>query len=224
MPVAQYFSVLSAVHGCRVLGFEPNPKPRAYARASVALNGVAHLVTIVPAGMDRQRGHGQMVHDEMWGLGGVAEAPSAAGPVAIGGLKTTDFPLVPLADAVRERALLIKVDTEGFEANVFASTSAFFQRHGAKNILVEIKEFNTEAKRLMMFNILTWGEFAAIYMYAEMYGRRLAEVGDVVEKMIDVTDVIRSKAFGVMLTNEGGRVRVHVYCTVVYIVRALCAL
>ncbi|KAG1661271.1 hypothetical protein FOA52_003729 [Chlamydomonas sp. UWO 241] len=196
-----YFTVMSAVHGCRVLGFEPNIKPRAYAHASVDLNAVSHLVTIVAAGVDNHRGHGQMVHDEAWGFGGVAEAPASDGDAAMG--KITEFPLVPLTDAVREHALLIKVDTEGHEGKVFSNTSeAFFQRHGADNILVEVKEFNTEAKRVMMYNILTWGGFAAVYNYAELYGNRLAEIGDVVEKLVDVTDVIRSKAFHVNFTNE----------------------
>ncbi|KAG1654301.1 hypothetical protein FOA52_008422, partial [Chlamydomonas sp. UWO 241] len=196
-----YFAVMSAAHGCRVLGFEPNPKPRAYALASIDLNAVSHLVTIVAAGMNHQRGHGKMVHDFAWGLGGVSAVPSAGGAASTG--KVIEFPLVPLADAVREHALLIKVDTEGHEASVFANTSeAFFQRHGADNILVEIKQFNSVEKREMMFNILTWGQFAAVYVYAEMYARRIDEVGDVFQKMLDVTGVVRSKKFDVKFQHE----------------------
>ncbi|KAG1655156.1 hypothetical protein FOA52_011955 [Chlamydomonas sp. UWO 241] len=174
-------------------------KPRAYARASVDLNSVSHLVTIVAAGIDNHKGHGQMIHDAEWGIGAVAEATSSAGPDS----KLTEFPLVPLADAVRERALLIKVDTEGHEGKVFSNTSeAFFQHHGADNILVEVKEFDTEAKRVMLYNILTWGKFAAVYNYAEFYRHGLAEVGEVMERLTDVTDVIRSKAFHVNFTDE----------------------
>ncbi|KAG1653574.1 hypothetical protein FOA52_002460 [Chlamydomonas sp. UWO 241] len=194
-----YFTVMSAVHGCRVLGFEPNIKPRAYAHASVDLNAVSHLVTIVAAGVDNHRGHGQMVHDAEWGIGAVAEAPSAAGPDS----EVTEFPLVPLADAVREHALLIKVDTEGHEGKVFSNASeAFFQRHGADNILVEVKEFDTEAKRVMLYNIFIWGGFAAVYNYAEFHRHGLAEAGDVMERLTDVTDVVRSKAFHVNFADE----------------------
>jgi FkbM family methyltransferase len=115
MPAAQYFTVMSAVYGCRVLGFEPNIKPRAFARVSIDLNSVAHLVTLVAAGIDTHNGYGQMIHDEEWGIGAVAEASYSGGP----DIKLTGIPLVPLADAVHERALLIKVDTEGHEDKVF---------------------------------------------------------------------------------------------------------
>lgn len=58
------------------------------------------------------------------------------------------------------------------------------------NILVEVKEFNTPAKRELLRKVFYTGGFKYVYGYYEMYGSTLADAPTLDGTMTDLTPVI----------------------------------
>lgn len=58
------------------------------------------------------------------------------------------------------------------------------------NILVEVKEFNTPAKRELLRKVFYAGGFKHVYGYLEMYGGTLADAPTLDGTMTDLTPII----------------------------------
>ena len=65
------------------------------------------------------------------------------------------------------RMLLLQ---EGFEQMVFDGAWPLFESSTVHNVIVEVKEFNSPAKRAMLLKLMTVGGFKRAYNYNEVYG------------------------------------------------------
>lgn len=113
-----YFSLLAASLGVqRVIAFEPFEKLARLAEENVALNGYGEIVQVMPLGLGEAACAASYVPGPEWNSG--------AGWVVAGSVTQEDVPiqLTTLDDFLAETGkvppTVIKIDVEGFEANVF---------------------------------------------------------------------------------------------------------
>ena len=180
-----FFSLMAAKYGCRVHSFEPNLLPRSFLQASAIYNQLDDLVTIHPAAVGASKGAGRMQSNHAWGLQKVQIDSDATF------VDDAEFQVLPLSSVVHEDALLIKVDTEGFEDSVFAGAWTYLDQKRVSNVLVEVKGFNTKSKRELLRNIATKAKLQRVYNYKEEYGgpASLLQLSQP-RTMIDVTSII----------------------------------
>jgi FkbM family methyltransferase len=164
-----YFTVLSAMMGCRVHVWEGSPQHASMIHMSVWLNGMSERVTI---------------HNNICGMGSepLAYAAAGMGGHVAGSLLNSDNPafqkhldkgkyashtskgnqVYPLAidDVIHEEVLLLKVDVEGYEPQVFRSAQRLLQRQLVRYAVFEYNMWRamskTEGVQLVM-DIISWG-------------------------------------------------------------------
>jgi hypothetical protein len=102
--------------------------------------------------------------------------------------------------------LLLKIDTEGFEADVLAGCWALWDAgRVVHHLLIEVKDWNSRPKRDMLRHVMRTGDFAAAYTYRELYGGpRLTKLADVAleGRLTDVTEVLMQAQYDVALHFE----------------------
>lgn len=108
-----FFTTLSSAWGARIVVFEPQTAPRRLLQLSVDANGAADRVTVYPYGVGASEGTASVNPGSDWAVGSLQLGSS--GGSGGGGLR-----VVPLAGyAPKGGITILKVDTEGFEAQVF---------------------------------------------------------------------------------------------------------
>jgi FkbM family methyltransferase len=124
------FTVLAAgVAGARAVAFEPSPETFAMLSRNVRLNGLQDRVRAVNAVAGRSTGTVQFSA----GLG-------TENHVAAAGEKNNSVtvPMTTLdAEFVANPAVLLKVDVEGFETEVFGGAEATLKSHALQAIIIE---------------------------------------------------------------------------------------
>lgn len=136
-----WFSLVSLALGYRVVGFDANRALVPQVAASVQLNaGFGERFDFLPCGvgdaLTATAPFTPSIDPTYSGLGAVkgvgvrAEDTSAVSTVVA---------LVALADVINEDVVVLKVDTEGYEATVFSGAWSLFDRHTIEHVIVEIK-------------------------------------------------------------------------------------
>ena len=170
-----YFSQLALSLGAAaVVGFEPQPRARPYLAASARLSaGAARRWALFPCAIGSKRGHVSMTAPEKWGLAQVdyVDGSKVAHPAdsdfgGSDGARTQSVPMVRLSDIVPSAPVrLLKVDTEGFEVEVFKGVAAELLAR-TENVVAEVK---TREGRVWLQALLAGAGFAC-RQYKEEYG------------------------------------------------------
>jgi FkbM family methyltransferase len=120
--------------------------------------------------------------------------------------------IVPLSEVgeLTTHVLLLKIDTEGYEASVLAGAWALWDAgRSVDNVVLEVKQWNSRPKRDMLRHLARTGGLTHVYTYREMYGPEgrvekpagLANVS-LQGRFTDVSDVIRMGRYDTLLPNE----------------------
>eukprot|EP01099_Mayorella_cantabrigiensis_P008025 TRINITY_DN7385_c0_g1_i1.p1 TRINITY_DN7385_c0_g1~~TRINITY_DN7385_c0_g1_i1.p1 ORF type:complete len:400 (-),score=101.02 TRINITY_DN7385_c0_g1_i1:335-1492(-) len=132
-----YFTTYSAVMGCRVISFEPQPRLGVLFRTSLALNGVSKRVTLhnnIITSNPRDTKPLKIVYQPgCWACSFVEYAEP-------GDRSTSNSFIIPpikIDDAVDEDVLLLKIDVEGFEVKALTSAEHLLTTRKVENILIE---------------------------------------------------------------------------------------
>jgi FkbM family methyltransferase len=137
------FSLYSAALGCRVQTYEPIPGPFYFLRLSVFLNGFEDNIQTNNVAVDEEPGKTVIEMNHLdWGSANIRvmdkekdfeiEKNKANSLV----VKTTG-----LSQEIKEDVLLLKIDVEGFEDNVFKGLLPVFDEYSIENIVVEMKKY-----------------------------------------------------------------------------------
>jgi FkbM family methyltransferase len=135
------FTLFSASMGCRVQTYEPIPGAFYFMRLSVLLNGFEDNIQTNNKAIDEGPGETVIEFHGDWGVGNIKivdkdkdfenEKKKANNLV----VKTTG-----LSQEIKEDVLLLKVDVEGFEDNVFKGLLPVFDEYSIENIILEVKK------------------------------------------------------------------------------------
>lgn len=181
-----WFSLLSASYGCRVKSFEPNTVAFRYLNLSKTLNSFQQI-GLYPKGVSQADSQAEYKQTDTWALNGFLKRRSL--------LETVD--VARLDSVVDEDVLLLKIDTEGYEVNVFAGAQKLLSGKRIQHILAEVKSASAPAKRSLLFDIFKKGGFVKVYNWDEVvtplsvpfeeFGLRNATIVDVTEIVKDPT-------------------------------------
>ena len=177
-----YFALLSLALGCRVTALEPQQHITPLVKSSLALNhpSFARRLTWLPcaaASVTGQQleftrpspGNGRDVSD--WGQVGVAVAshpssssspePTCASSSEPSASACSPPPLCALSpdDAISssDDVLLLKIDVEGFEADVIGGARRLLQQRQAKHILLEVHEAGHALQERVLGEVMRHG-------------------------------------------------------------------
>ena len=159
-----YFTLLSLALGCRVTALEPQQHIVPLVKSSLALNhpSFARRVTWLPcAAADESGQHLELTQPlpgngrdtSDWGQVGVVQASASPPAPACVHPSSSEMPAsacpspssvcaLSLDDSIgsSDDVLLLKIDVEGFEANVIAGSQRLLRQRQARNILLEVHE------------------------------------------------------------------------------------
>jgi FkbM family methyltransferase len=131
-----YFSTYSAVLGCSVRSFEPQPRLLPIIRSSWKVNGVddrTELFNYILSDKPGEKLGITYVETMCWGFSRVT--PVNPGEVSSGNRFIIESTRID--DHVDQDLLLMKVDVEGFEVKAIMSASNIFRRHKVQNLIIE---------------------------------------------------------------------------------------
>jgi FkbM family methyltransferase len=128
-----YFSVYSAVMGCKTISFEPQSRMMKHIIMSMGLNGVPeNNYKLYNSAVSDETGGNLVLQDlKVGNLGGIKVSKTNSRDT--GNTMTT----VRLDDVVKEDVLMLKIDVEGHEPNVIRSASKLFETYVVHNIIIE---------------------------------------------------------------------------------------
>ncbi|KAG2450963.1 hypothetical protein HYH02_004235 [Chlamydomonas schloesseri] len=133
-------------------------------------------------------------------------AGSSNGDSSNGGSSSGGRPiqLMPLSALVKEDVLLLKIDTEGYEAHVLAGAGELLTRHTVHNVVIEVKGYNDLPKREMLYKLATAAGLKYVYNYEEEYLARVPadEAVDVAAHVTDVSQVVLGRQHSKKLRHE----------------------
>jgi predicted RNA binding protein YcfA (HicA-like mRNA interferase family) len=112
--------------------------------------------------------------------------------------------VVLLDTIVKEDVLLLKVDTEGYEAMVIGGSHNVLKNHNVQNVVVEVKNFNEHDVRDFLFDLKGSGHFTHVYNYLEEYFKPMDLSVFSLDQatMYDVTDIVANKRYEEELKHE----------------------
>ncbi|CAM6071095.1 unnamed protein product [Sphagnum tenellum] len=187
-----YFSAYASALGCRVASFEPNQNPRRYLEASAALHDPHHLSwKVYPAAIGKEEKKVHFTEERSWGVSHITKRKLMR-------VRDLEVQVVLLDSIVKEDVLLLKIDTEGYEASVIAGSHNVLKNYNVQNVVVEVKNYNEHVVRDFLFDLKQDGRFTYVYNYFEEYNKRGMDLStfDLHEAaMYDVTDVVMNKTY-----------------------------
>ena len=128
--------------------------------------------------------------------------PPAAPPPDAGIL-----PVLPLSEVTNltRHLLLLKIDTEGGEAAVLAGSWALWDSGvSVENVLVEVKLYNSKAKRDVLRHLARSAGLLRVYTYKEEYTSALGSLRELglEGRLVDVSAVVLNGEYGTPLPHE----------------------
>jgi FkbM family methyltransferase len=194
-----YFSAYASVLGCRVVSFEPNEHPRRYLEASAALHDPLHLSwKVYPVAIGKEEKKVHFTEEGSWGFSHITKRKLMQ-------VRDLEVQVVLLDTIVKEDVLLLKIDTEGYEASVIAGSHNVLKNYNVQNVVVEVKNYNEHVVRDFLFDLKQDGRFTHVYNYFEEYDKPGMDLStfDLHEAtMYDVTDVVMNKRYEQELKHE----------------------
>jgi len=157
-----YFSQLALSLGYNVVGFEPLTRAQPYLVKTAQLNANGGAWHLFHCALGAERGKVSMSLTERWGLSQVVNVKRPPPPSEDhsahedpGKALGSEIPMVLLSDIVLAGTpvALLKVDVEGFEANVLGGAKELLK--GVRNVIVEIK--STDDRRALLKNMKELG-------------------------------------------------------------------
>lgn len=148
------------------------------------------MLQVYPYAIGKTHQTGTIVQNGVWGVASVSvQEPTNA---AAGSNENT-FQVVTLGEIIDWPEVdILKCDTEGYELEIFAGAWSFFEKTNVKNVIIEIKEFNSPAKRQLMAEIFAKGKFTTVYNYRELYGQATRDTNSF--EFVDVTEFAKDAA------------------------------
>ncbi|KAH9574590.1 hypothetical protein CY35_01G066400 [Sphagnum magellanicum] len=193
-----YFSAYATALGCRVASFEPNRNPRRYLEASAALQDPQHHTwKIYPLAIGKEEKRVNFTEEESWGVSHITKRKLME-------VADQEVEVVLLDTIVKEDVLLLKVDTEGYEAMVIGGSHNVLKNHNVQNVVVEVKNFNEHDVRDFLFDLKDSGHFTHVYNYLEEYFKPMDLSVFSLDQatMYDVTDIVANKRYEQELKHE----------------------
>jgi len=139
--------MMSAAYGCRVLGFEPQPLLVKLANLSSNLNGFENRVDIRNNIVGSVSGKDYSISLD-FGYATVSRDNKLDE-----NKKYTVSKSIRLDDVIKEDVLLLKIDIEGYEDELFKGISdSFYRKYKIRNILVEMKKLYDWQYKLSWLN------------------------------------------------------------------------
>lgn len=182
-----WFSLVSASYGCRVVSFEPNTVALRYLNLSRVINNLHHQVALYPKGVGLADSQAEYRQTDTWALNGFVTKKRRSL------LETVE--VARLDTVVDEDVLLLKIDTEGYEANVFAGAKNLLSRQKIQNILAEVKAASSPGKRTLLHSIFTTGGFTKVYNWDEVItplSVPFEQFGLQSATIVDVTEIVKN--------------------------------
>mmetsp|Transcript_70798 Transcript_70798/g.224116 ORF Transcript_70798/g.224116 Transcript_70798/m.224116 type:complete len:313 (+) Transcript_70798:183-1121(+) len=140
-----YFTNLAATLGCRVIGFEPQQRIHPLLQASLKINDLLNVVSVFPHGCSVQSKSVVMDQPASWGRTKILEKGVKAHKSSS---SERNVQVKRLDAVVNSDVILMKVDVEGHEADVFAGATKLFREHIIENIILEVNIKDMAYKRL----------------------------------------------------------------------------
>jgi len=154
-----YFTLYAAKLGCRVVAFEPYPRLVQFLQMSIMVNGFEDLVQLYPYAVSNSSGTIWVIpHCAELGFTKVTDTNSGGG---ISAKKVT------LSEIVKEDALLLKIDVEGYEHMVYAGMKDYLTKYKIVNVICETKKNDEDEKKDMINAFIASGY--KTFSYRELY-------------------------------------------------------
>ncbi|KAF8056732.1 hypothetical protein HT031_006230 [Scenedesmus sp. PABB004] len=129
------FGLAAAAAGCRVYIFEVQPRQAALIQASINVNGFGERVTLVNKAVTNAS-NARLTFSAAGGQ--TAKAGGGGGTITVDSVALDDLFPAPA------RIFFLKIDTEGFELDVFAGAARLFQQRRVDNVVFEYTAFWTD--------------------------------------------------------------------------------
>jgi FkbM family methyltransferase len=151
--------MLAAALGCRVISLEPIPSAQWLIENSIKLNEFEDLVTFIPGVAGSKRDEVFFEVRDSWGYSSIETQKTET---------TISRPSFPLDEIIEEDVLLLKIDVEGFEDEVWKGMEFFVRRYNVENIVSEVKHNrDTNYKRQFINDRMSEGY--RVFAYEENY-------------------------------------------------------
>jgi len=163
-----WFTLFAASMGCRVISFEPNSLAMTFLKISVKFNNFEHLVTFYPYGIGSKRENKTFSRGGgHWGVGKFTDDLANFDQI---------MTIVPLDEMIQEDVFLLKIDTEGYEKEIFEGMFKMLETFHVSNILAEVKlDFSNnkqkEREKIPLLQRIRKNGFTGFY-YREFYGNQ----------------------------------------------------
>jgi len=145
---------------------EPNPLIENFVKFSLSLNGLEDKVTFLVKGTGSEPGNASLSISQNWGFSHFDPQRNSKYIVQVD----------TLDNLVKEDVVLLKIDIEGFEHEVFKGSTNLFKNFNVETVICELKmHINPDAKWEWIESRISDGYFG--FMYQE-YNYRGAEVLD----------------------------------------------
>ncbi len=204
---ALYASRLVGPHGC-VYAIEPAASAQAILRANVALNSVTNVVRVAAAA-GASNARARLVESAEGNTGGTSVRPfgpaaerepaSAAGEVVV-------KPVAAILDeAHRARLSLVKIDVEGFEAEVLRGVEPLFAEGCRPALVVEVHPDGAANATPVLERLRTRFGLRAYELVRDPDGNRFADVPPPreIEDLAELTERCTNRTMNVLLLTPG---------------------
>lgn len=186
-----YFSLISASHGCRVASFQTNVAALRYLNLSRAVNNFENI-HLHPELV------GQADSEEQTSLNSFGRKLNTS-EIIEGNDLNLETVNVTMLDSllIDENVRLLKIDTEGYEANVLAGAKNLIYSHKVHHILVQVMQAMSPPKRDLLWTIAKTGAYTYVYNWEEIvtplpvpfHRFRLPNA-----TIVDVTDIVHDQS------------------------------
>lgn len=151
--------MMAAAMGCRVISLEPIPSASWLIETSLKLNGFENLVNFIPGVASSKKGQVYFEVRDSWGYSSMENSESST---------TISRDAFPLDEIIHEDVLLLKIDVEGFEDEVWKGMEILLRDFNVENIVSEVKQNRDTAYKRQFINDRMSQDYR-VFAYEENY-------------------------------------------------------
>jgi FkbM family methyltransferase len=141
----------SSSFGCRVMSYEPIPDAFYFLKLAVFMNGYEDRVILHEKAVDKVNGESLMQLRGDWGISIIIPGKKDKKEMKDIVMVQT----VALSSEIKEDVLLLKIDVEGFEDNVWQGMVSILNKYNIENIICETKKNRDFVFKVDFINELT---------------------------------------------------------------------